>query len=170
MQRLYCKAKALGYTLFLQELKEARNLYFNTIKLVKKEHQNSFLEKEDSQTIFKALSYTKSRDNSSLIPSLASTTSTTSELELSFYKKCNIFREALFSSLLTALAKFNKLGYSSNKDQKQPLLSKVELANFCNLKIKSKTLGPDFITQEIIVKAYKAILNIFYIVYLILIN
>ena len=113
MQRLYCKAKALGYTLFLQELKEARNLYFNTIKLVKKEHWNSFLEKEDSQTIFKALSYTKSRDNSSVIPSLSSTTG---ELELSFHKKCDIFREALFPPPPTALAEFNELGYSSNKD------------------------------------------------------
>ena len=59
MLRLSRKAKALGYTLFKEELSNTKNNYFNTIKETKSKHWNSFLKKEDSQSIFKAISYTK---------------------------------------------------------------------------------------------------------------
>jgi hypothetical protein len=48
MQLYYRKNKASGYTLYTQELKEAKNLYFNTIKIEKQKHWNKFLEEEDS--------------------------------------------------------------------------------------------------------------------------
>ena len=48
MQNLYRKVKASGYTLFQEELKEAKNLYFNSIKIEKTKHWNKFLEKEDA--------------------------------------------------------------------------------------------------------------------------
>ena len=41
------------------EYREAKTRYFNTIKRAKIEHWNAFLEKEDPQSIFKAMSYTK---------------------------------------------------------------------------------------------------------------
>ena len=53
------KYKALGYTLYKQELQNAKNTYFNTIKSTKLAHWNKFLENKDSQSIFKAMKYTK---------------------------------------------------------------------------------------------------------------
>jgi hypothetical protein len=35
------------------------NIYFQAIKQAKRNHWNNFLEKEDPQSIFKALNYTK---------------------------------------------------------------------------------------------------------------
>ncbi len=169
MQKFYRLYKASEFTLYLQDLKNARNLYFNTIKIEKRKHWNKFLEKEDSQSIFKAMSYTKNKDNSTIIPSLYNIQ--TKELESTFHNKCNIFRNTLFPTPpITSLVNFSENNYNSNKEWKWPLLSKVELANSCNSKIKGKTPGPDFITQEIIVKAYLAIPDIFYIVYSIFIN
>ena len=69
MQKYYRLNKSSEYILYNQELKEAKNLYFNTIKVEKRKHWNKFLEKEDSQSIFRAMSYTKNT-TSSLIPSL----------------------------------------------------------------------------------------------------
>ena len=42
------KFKASGYTLYKQELQNARNTYFNSIKSTKLAHWNKFLENEDS--------------------------------------------------------------------------------------------------------------------------
>ena len=93
MQRLNRLAKASEYTLFQEELKDAKNQYFNTVKMTKTKHWNKFLEKEDTQSIFKAMSYTKGI-SSQLIPSLYN--SETKELESTFQNKCNIFRNTLF--------------------------------------------------------------------------
>ena len=40
---------------------QARNSYFATIKQAKRDHWNQFLKREDPQSIFKALGYTKDR-------------------------------------------------------------------------------------------------------------
>jgi hypothetical protein len=53
------KSKASGYTLYKQEFQNAKNTYFNAIKGAKLAHWNKFLENEDSQSIFKAMRYTK---------------------------------------------------------------------------------------------------------------
>ena len=53
------KSKALGYSLYKKELLDAKNIYFNSIKIKKTKHQNNFLENKDTQSIFKAMSYTK---------------------------------------------------------------------------------------------------------------
>lgn len=53
------KSKASGYTLYKQELQNAKNTYFNAIKSTKLAHWNKFLENEDSQSIYKAMKYTK---------------------------------------------------------------------------------------------------------------
>ena len=67
MSRLNWKAKASEYTLFKEELTIAKNKYFNTIKKTKKEHWNNFLEKEDTQSIFKAISYTKDYNTNNIL-------------------------------------------------------------------------------------------------------
>jgi ribonuclease HI len=166
MQRFYRKNKASGYNLYKEELKEAKNVYFNTIKLEKQKHWNKFLEKEDSQSIFKAMSYTKNSSNS-IIPSLFN--QETNRLESTFQDKCNIFKSTLFPEPPYSLP-INISNYRSNKNWDWPLLSRIELDNACTTKIKGKTPGPDLITQEIIVQAYSAIPDIFYIVYSLLIN
>ena len=71
MQKYSRLAKALGYSLYKKELSNARNSYFNLIKNKKKKHQNNFLEKEDTQSIFKAMSYTINTSQQSM-PSIYS--------------------------------------------------------------------------------------------------
>jgi len=63
MQKLYRKSKASGYSLYKRELLDSKNLYFNTIKKTRNNFWNSFLEKEDSQSIFKAMAYIKDINN-----------------------------------------------------------------------------------------------------------
>ena len=144
MLRLSRKFKALEYSSLTlkQDLIESKNLYFNAIKAEKLKHQNLFLEKEDTQSIFKAMSYTKDY-SSQTIPSLFDRE--TSSYKSTFYKKCNTFRSVLFLlppySTLTDLSE-----YHTSKGQKQPKLSHIELESTCTSKIKGKTFRPDLIT------------------------
>ncbi|KAK1913100.1 hypothetical protein P3342_005036 [Pyrenophora teres f. teres] len=65
----------------------ARNTYNKAIKDAKRKHWNEFLEKEDPQSIYKAMAYTK--DNKvERIPPIQG--------ETSFDKKCQAFRNTLF--------------------------------------------------------------------------
>src|ERR1700710_2940136 len=91
--RLSRKFKALGYSLFKKELLNAKNLYFNTIKIEKLKHWNLFLEKEDTQSIYKAMSYTKEY-TSQTIPSLFN--SQTNTFISTFQEKSDTFRNTLF--------------------------------------------------------------------------
>jgi len=147
MQKYYRLNKASEYILYNQELKEAKNLYFNTIKIEKRKHWNKFLEKENSQSIFRAILYTKNT-TSSLISSLFNIE--TKELESTFQQKCNIFRNTLFLDP-PVTPPINLVLYTGSNYWKWPLLSKVELRDSCTSKIKGKTPGPNLITQEIIV-------------------
>ena len=166
MQRYYRLAKASGYTLYKEELTAAKNNYFNTIKKAKLKHWNQFLEKEDSQSIYKAMSYTK---DASIQPIPSIYSSNTSDYKSSFYEKCDIFRSTLFPTPPnTTPVSLNN--YQASNKWKWPKLARIELENACTSKIKGKSPGPDLITQEIIVQAYLAIPEVFYIVYSILIN
>src|SRR6201746_2843977 len=55
------KFKASGYlsSIIKKELLNAKNLYFNTSKIEKLKHWNLFLEKEDTQSIYKAMCNTE---------------------------------------------------------------------------------------------------------------
>ena len=95
----------------------------------------------------------------------------TNELKSSFPEKCTIFRKALFPPPPESRVESRDTSsYKANSEWKWPILSKIELKNACNAKIKGKTPGPNLITQEMIVHAYNAIPYIFYIVYSLLIN
>jgi ribonuclease HI len=166
MQRLYRKVKASGYTLFHRELSDAKNSYFNSIKAEKLKHWNQFLETEDTQSIYKAMSYTKDT-SSQAIPSIFD--SQTSEHKSAFQDKCDVFRSTLFPAP-PSTTPVNLTNYQPSLDWKWPVLSRIEVEHACTSKIKGKTPGPDLITQEIIVQAYSAIPDIFYIVYSILVN
>lgn len=67
----------------------AKNSYFLAIKRAKRNHWNQFLEKEDPQSIYKAMAYTKDRQPEKLPPILNRET---------FQGKCDILRETLFPS------------------------------------------------------------------------
>lgn len=126
---------------------KARNKYFQAIKTAKKDHWNNFLEKEDTQTIFKAMAYTKDHQNQR-IPNIAT--------ETSFEGKCTAFRSTLFPQPpITPEPIWEEDQQSKAWDW--PKLTQNELKNACSAKIQGKTPGPDGISQEIITKAYKAI-------------
>ena len=112
------------------------------------------------------MSYTKNNINS-LILSLYNLE--TKELKSTFQQKCNILRSTLFPEPLISTP-IDLTLYISSNTWKWPLLSKVELKDSYTLKIKGKTPGLDLITQEIIIKAYLVILEVFFITYFILIN
>ena len=65
----------------------ARNAYFLAIKNAKRQHWNSFLEKTDPKSIFKAMAYTK-QNTSGKIPNISG--------QDTFASKCTAFRHALF--------------------------------------------------------------------------
>ena len=129
----------------------ARNLYFLAIKTAKKEHWNTFLEKEDPASIFKAMAYTKTArvDKTPQIQSPSSAV-----LEDSFQGKCSAFRTALFPPPpITSALSWNN--YTEGRWE-WPVLSQIEVEIACSSKVQSSTPGPDSITQEIITAAYKA--------------
>ena len=123
--------------------------------MTKTKYQNKFLEKEDTQSIFKAMSYTKGI-SSQLIPSLYNLE--TKELESTFQNKYNIFRSTLFltpPSLTSLNLKdlIEDLNYlqSSREKQDWPSVTQEEVKRACTSKIKGKTPSLDLITQDIIV-------------------
>ncbi|KAF7574104.1 hypothetical protein PtrM4_057270 [Pyrenophora tritici-repentis] len=123
----------------------ARNTYNKAIKDAKRKHWNEFLEKEDPQSIYKAMTYTK--DNKvERIPPIQG--------ETSFDKKCQAFRNTLFPPPpITEAPTFTKY---QEKRWDWPALSTTELERACSRQVKSSTPGPDAITQDIITAAYKA--------------
>ena len=117
------------------------------------------------------MSYTKDITTQA-IPSILNIEDNT--LKLTFRVKCNIFRTTLFpkppkvdNSLNTSL---DFKDYNPNLGWEWPILSRVELYNACSVKIKGKSPGIDLITQEIIIRAYSTIPDIFFIVFSLLIN
>src|SRR6201747_699630 len=112
------------------------------------------------------MSYTKEY-TSQTIPSLFN--SQTNTFISTFQEKSNTFRNTLFP-LSPISSPINLNSYIANKEWKWPKLSHIELENSCTSKIKGKTPGPDLITQEIIVRAYKAIPNTFFNIYSILLD
>jgi hypothetical protein len=159
------KFKASGYTLYKQELQNARNTYFNSIKSTKLAHWNKFLENEDSQSIFKAMKYTKD----TIYQPIPSILSSNKELKSTFQEKCNIFRTELFPPPPNT-EPISLINYRPSLKWDWPILSKIELEQACISKIKGKTPGPDLVTQEIIVHAYRATPDIFYRLYSLFIN
>lgn len=129
----------------------SRNTYFQEIKTAKRDHWNQFLEKEDAQSIFKAMSYTKN-STSQRIPPIRSPTA----LEESFDGKCAALRQTLFPPPPhTTLPDWDR--YSPRASSWEwPPLSRIEVHEACSPKVKSKTPGPDNITQDMIIAAYRA--------------
>jgi ribonuclease HI len=128
----------------------ARNTYFEAIKAAKRDHWNSFLEKEDPKSIFKAMKYTV-HSTSQRIPSIRSA----STLEDSFDGKCSAFRNTLFPAPPQAEPPVWDSYIPSSSAWEWPCLSRIELQEACSSKVKSKTPGPDNITQDIVIVAHR---------------
>ena len=133
---------------------QSKNAYFLAIKQAKRKHWNQFLEKEDPQSIFKAMSYTKDR----LVERIP-----TIQGQSSFHGQCDTFRSALFPPPPSA-PEPNWVDYKAREWSWEPL-TRAELARACSAKIKGKTPGPDMISQEIITHAYDAIPDTFFKLY-----
>ena len=115
----------------------------------KKNYQNAFLEKEDSKSIFKAMSYTRNSSRRQ-IPTINN--------EDSFEGKCKAFSEALFPRPPAEEPLPSRQEAYTAGDQGWTTLTEEELAAAYSTKIvKGKTPGLDGITQAIISKAYGAI-------------
>ncbi len=141
--KYFCrKAKRSDFTLYIQELNNARNNYFKSIKEAKRLHWNQFLEKEDPQSIYKAMSYTKNT-SSQPIPSIYSYEDNT--LKSTFSDKCQTLRHTLFPNPPSSNP-ISLENYQPSKHWKWPKLSRIELKEACTSKIKGKTPGPDLIT------------------------
>ena len=133
---------------------QSKNAYFLAIKQAKRNHWNQFLEKEDPQSIFKAMSYTKDR-LVERIPAIQG--------QSSFNGQCDAFRSTLFPPPPTA-PEPSWVNYETGGWKWEPLTTS-ELNRACSAKIKGKTPGPDMISQEIITHAYHAIPDVFFKLY-----
>ena len=144
--------------------RNARNAYFKTIKNSKQNHWNTFLENEDTKTIFKALSYTKDMRVSKIPP----ITTPDGSVKESFQGKCEAFRKSLFP--VPPLADPPEWGNYEPDPWEWPRLTIHELEQACTGKKSSNTPGPDGITQEMISHAYRAIPETFMKIYSAMIN
>ena len=147
------------------EFRRARNAYTDAIQKAKINHWDRFLEKEDPQTIFKAMAYTK-ESQVQYIPPIQSVDG---NLETSFEGKAKAFRHSLFPSPPKVDA-INWENYRIKSTFKWPPLTVNELEQACSSKIKGKTPGPDAISQDMIIEAYEANPNLFFRVYSSLFN
>jgi len=110
------------------------------------------------------MSYTKDSQVERIPPIQSSTT-----LHDSFQGKANTFRTTLFPTpLVTPEPTWRN--YKPSSQWNWAPLSVAELQSACSAKIKGKTPGPDHITQDIILHAYKAIPDVFYRLYSSLLN
>jgi hypothetical protein len=71
---------------------KARNIYFLAIKNAKRTHWNTFLENEDTKSIFKTAAYTKT----SQVERLSTLRASDGQEQESFKEKCSTLRQALF--------------------------------------------------------------------------
>jgi Reverse transcriptase (RNA-dependent DNA polymerase) len=153
MLRSQCLLVASEYNLKLKYL-QSKNSYFLAIKQAKRNHWNQFLEKEDPQSIFKAMAYTKDR----LVERIP-----TIQGQSTFNSQCDAFRTSLFPPPPSA-PEPNWDNYKGGGWKWEPLTSS-ELNRACSAKIKGKTPGPDTISQEIITYAYHTIPDVFFKLY-----
>jgi hypothetical protein len=80
------------------------------------------LENKDSQSIYKAIKYTKD----TIYQPIPSILSSNNELKSTFQEKCNIFRTVLFS-LPPIAAPISLIDYRPSSKWDWPILSKIEL-------------------------------------------
>ena len=149
------------YLLYL----EARNQYFQEIKLAKQNHWNDFLENTDSEQIFKAYKYCKqSKIEKTPILQYNNSKLTT------FSEKSKAFLASLFpNSANTAVNSDNFANnhtiYNNDSDNSWSELTTEELEKIILSCSSKKASGPDRIGFLIIQKAYSTIPELFHQLY-----
>ena len=152
-QRLCARSNQTSQKSILElEFSQSRNLYMQTIKEAKRNHWNSFLEKEDPQSIFRAMKYTKDT-RVEMIPPIKCRQGI---LHTSFEGKCNALRKSLFPKPPTSENSIQEYNEQISRSADWPSLTQDELQLACSSKIKGKTPGPDTINQDMIIAAYEA--------------
>lgn len=131
------------------------NKYYEKVKKAKNDHWNSFLEKEDPGSIYKAMAYTIDPRNTR-IPAIRAADYSLRE---GFQEKCQVFRSTLFPILPTTE---NPVwdNYVADTWEWQKL-TVTELERACSKEIKGKNSGPDEIPPQLVTQAYQAIPQVF---------
>lgn len=143
-----------------QNYLDARNKYFQEIKIAKKKHWSKFLEREDPASIFKALSYTKDK----VITKLPTMQKENGELAQSFEEKS----KALKTKLFPAPPESPSLDWNQHQEDGKwdwPKLSSDEVERACCRPSKGKAPGSDEIDWKMIEHAYGANKKLFVQVY-----
>lgn len=128
---------------------QEKNTYLLAVKQAKTTHWNAFLEKEDPQSIFKAMAYTKDSRNER-IPQIRDQWGI---LQESFKDKCSAFKAAMYPN--PPVAPEPLWSSYERKNWEWPSLTKEELDTACIIQSKAKAPGPDMISSEIIEITYK---------------
>ena len=153
------------------QFSQARNQYYQEIKLAKNSSWNSFLENADSEQIFKAYKFCNQRkiEKTPII-------CYNNQKATSFTEKCEVFLEALFppQSISNNIANIaapikivnNNYTYIDDSYENQwPELTEKELESAIFSSSSKKAPGPDRIGFLIIQKAYSTIPQLFYQLY-----
>lgn len=143
--------------------KQQRNIYLQTIKQAKTDHWNAFLEREDVQSIFKAMSYTKDR-RTERIPQIVDLDG---NLQDTFEGKCRAFKTTMYPP--PPVAPEPRWEEHILKAWEWHKLTREEVEAAC-LSPKSTAPGPDQISSEIIAWAYKLFPEHFFDIYSVFIN
>jgi len=131
---------------------EARNSYFQEVKLAKTSCWNTFLENAQGKEIFKAYSYTKKR----LIPRLPVLKYEDDKVAISFKDKCHAFMTTLFKKPPSS----DPIDWATVPKQSKwsdlwPNIRDKEVKNAIFQSSIKKAPGPDDISFLIIQKAYQ---------------
>jgi ribonuclease HI len=157
VNRAWRRARQYG---LIQDYLDKRNKYFSSIKEAKRTHWNNFLETATTSSIFKAMDYTK-QTKVERIPQVRLPDGSLAD---SFKDKCHALRTGLFPPPpFTPSPSWD--GYSSSSRWEWPPLSKSELEYACTSAAKGKAPGPDGISMEMVIHAYKAIPHLFFFLY-----
>lgn len=146
---------------------QARNQYFQEIKLVKQASWNDFLENADSEQIYKAYKFCKQRkiEKTPII-------CYNNQKAASFSEKCEAFLQALYpaqsiSKIADSFTNTERNDYIDIADSVEswPELTEKELETAIFSSSNKKAPGSDRIGFLIIQKAYSTIPHLFYKLY-----
>src|SRR5438876_9337037 len=162
MSRAKNRWKKTLHAVDYRQFQNARNSYFNEIKIAKSSCWNQFLEKAEGKEIFKAFSYTKEKRIEKL-PIIKYKNGNVEEKAISFNQKCNAFLSTLFESPPTS----NPPDWSTHVEKawEWPKVSTDEIRTAIFSSSTKKSPGPEQIYFLIIQKAYEAIPNYFNQIY-----
>ncbi len=145
-----------------KEFQRKKNSYFLAIKIAKRDCWNTYLEEATSKDVFRALNYTKRRENP-ILPSLTYQNANQQEQAFSFKSKCQAFLTTLFPTPPQTDSPQWK-NYQESRWE-WPKVSEIEIERAIFSSAKKKAPGPDKISFLILQKAYRAIPSLFHTVF-----